>query len=56
MWNKNERVPSFGYILYGRPCYRATAVAIMEREGMKIVTHQNGKNYFLPDLKKAMIN
>lgn len=58
MLNENERIPSFGYELTlwgGCLSYRATAVAYMERENIKQVTHKNGKNYFLNELKDAML-
>ena len=55
MWNKNERIPSFGYVLYGRPCYRATTVALMKREKIETVTHKNGKEYTLEELEEAML-
>lgn len=49
-----ERIPSFGYELplWLQIGYRATAIAYMERENVKIVTHQNGNRYTLDELKK----
>ena len=58
MYNKNERVPSFGYELplwYDKLSYRATAVAYMERESITQVKHSNGKVYQLDELKEAML-
>lgn len=57
-------IPTHGYILplwklisNGKHClqYRATAIAYMERENLKQVTHQNGQNYFLDELKAVVI-
>ena len=51
-------IPNKGYTLtlwranWG---YRATAVAYMERENLKMVSHENGNNYSLQELKDAMI-
>ncbi len=59
MWRKvNLKIPKRGYILTlwrQSNAYRATAVAYMQREGLKQVEHANGTNYFLNELKEAML-
>ena len=58
MWNTEEVVPGDGYKLpdgWGSG-FRATAIAYLEREGLFIIEHRNGKYYTLTQLKEARIS
>ena len=54
-----NNVPTKGYVLHLwgiTNCYRATALAYMQRNNLKQVTNTDGRNYFLSEIETAIIN
>lgn len=53
---RNKRgIPEFGFIVDGKPSYRATAIGIMEMDGLTEIEHRNGETYTLEQLEEARI-